>query len=197
MRDVVNRVDARLASCSRQTTISFAASQWALLLVRYRLNMFPKLNVIDLHACTPDFVVRRSRGCYVSHTCWSGHAKFSHAKVCGPILLAVILLFPFLFFQAQDKPTSSGSLRQIGFLMDSLKSNAGRRISTSSRDARPSWARKCSWKRPKATMNCQLQRRARKLLASGVKALVLVPHDTDKAVRIVSAAKASHVPLLC
>jgi len=42
----------------------------------------------------------------------------------------------------------------------------------------------------------QLQQ-ARKLLASGVKALVLVPHDADKAVRIVSAAKASHVPLLC
>src|SRR5258708_30959495 len=38
---------------------------------------------------------------------------------------------------------------------------------------------------------------ARKLLASGVKALVLVPHDADKAVRIVSAPDARHVPLLC
>jgi D-xylose transport system substrate-binding protein len=42
----------------------------------------------------------------------------------------------------------------------------------------------------------QLQQ-AQKLLASGVKALVLVPHDSDKAVRIVNAARAKHVPLLC
>jgi len=42
----------------------------------------------------------------------------------------------------------------------------------------------------------QLQQ-AQKLLASGVKALVLVPHDADKAVRIVAAAKAAQVPLLC
>jgi len=42
----------------------------------------------------------------------------------------------------------------------------------------------------------QLQQ-AEKLLASGVKVLVLVPHDAGKAVRIVTAAKAKHVPLLC
>src|SRR5260370_38466029 len=42
----------------------------------------------------------------------------------------------------------------------------------------------------------QLQQ-AEKLLASGVKVLVLVPHDAGKAVRIVSAAKAKHVSLLC
>ena len=42
----------------------------------------------------------------------------------------------------------------------------------------------------------QLQQ-ARKLLDSGVKALVLVPHDAEKAVRIVKAAKAKQVPLLC
>src|SRR5580700_6918026 len=32
---------------------------------------------------------------------------------------------------------------------------------------------------------------------SGAKVLVLVPHDTDKAVRIVNAAKARHIPVLC
>ena len=40
-------------------------------------------------------------------------------------------------------------------------------------------------------------RQAQKLLDSGVKALVLVPHDSDKAKRIVNAAKARQVPLLC
>ncbi len=42
----------------------------------------------------------------------------------------------------------------------------------------------------------QLQQ-SQKLMDSGVKVLVLVPHDTDKAARIVSAAKARHVPVLC
>jgi D-xylose transport system substrate-binding protein len=42
----------------------------------------------------------------------------------------------------------------------------------------------------------QLQQ-AEKLLDSGVKALVLVSHDADKAVRIVRAAKAKQVPVLC
>src|SRR6185437_6447436 len=42
----------------------------------------------------------------------------------------------------------------------------------------------------------QLQQ-AQKLLDSGVKVLVLVPHDADKAARIVNAAKSRHVPVLC
>jgi len=42
----------------------------------------------------------------------------------------------------------------------------------------------------------QLQQ-SQKLMDSGVKVLVLVPHDTEKAARIVSAAKARHVPVLC
>jgi D-xylose transport system substrate-binding protein len=40
-------------------------------------------------------------------------------------------------------------------------------------------------------------RQAQKLLDAGVKSLVLVPHDADKAVRIINAAKARNVPLLC
>jgi D-xylose transport system substrate-binding protein len=42
----------------------------------------------------------------------------------------------------------------------------------------------------------QLQQ-ARKLLASGAKVLVLVAHDAEKAVRIVDAANAKNVPLVC
>jgi D-xylose transport system substrate-binding protein len=38
---------------------------------------------------------------------------------------------------------------------------------------------------------------AEKLLGAGVKSLVLVSHDAEKAVRIVNAAKAKQVPLLC
>lgn len=42
----------------------------------------------------------------------------------------------------------------------------------------------------------QLQQ-SQKLMDSGAKVLVLVPHDADKAARIVIAAKARHVPVLC
>jgi D-xylose transport system substrate-binding protein len=42
----------------------------------------------------------------------------------------------------------------------------------------------------------QLQQ-SKKLMDSGVKVLVLVPHDTEKAARIVSAAKSRHIPVLC
>ncbi|HEX8764428.1 MAG TPA: substrate-binding domain-containing protein [Candidatus Acidoferrum sp.] len=42
----------------------------------------------------------------------------------------------------------------------------------------------------------QLQQ-AQKLLDAGVKSIVLVPHDAEKAVRIIAAAEARQVPLLC
>lgn len=42
----------------------------------------------------------------------------------------------------------------------------------------------------------QLQQ-SQKLLDSGVRVLVLIAHDADKAARIVDAAKARHVPVLC
>src|SRR6202790_5197321 len=42
----------------------------------------------------------------------------------------------------------------------------------------------------------QLQQ-SQKLMDSGAKVLVLVPHDADKAARIVNAARARHVPVVC
>lgn len=42
----------------------------------------------------------------------------------------------------------------------------------------------------------QLQQ-SEKLMDSGAKVLVLIAHDADKAARIVTAAKAKHVPVLC
>src|SRR5262249_9348036 len=42
----------------------------------------------------------------------------------------------------------------------------------------------------------QMFKQARKLIEQHVKALVLIPHDTDKAVRIVELAKSKGVPVL-
>jgi D-xylose transport system substrate-binding protein len=156
--------------------------------------MFPKLNV---SICTP---ARR-----ISLYAVPGDATFPipvevvmlNFRMQGLrcILLAVILLFSLSVLQAQDKPTSSGSLK-IGFLMDSLKVERWQTDLDKFQRRAAELGAQVLVETAEGDDELQLQQ-AQKLLASGVKALVLVPHDADKAVRIVSAAKASHVPLLC
>ena len=109
--------------------------------------------------------------------------------------LAVALLFPS-HLQAQVKQTTSSGALKIGFLMDSLKVERGQTdLDKFQRRAAELGAQVLA---ETAEGDDELQlRQAEKLLDSGVKALVLVPHDTDKAVRIVRAAKAKQVPLLC
>jgi D-xylose transport system substrate-binding protein len=110
-------------------------------------------------------------------------------------LLAALVLFATPYVQAQEQQAASGTLK-IGFLMDSLKIER--------------WQTDLDKFQKRATElgaqvlvetaegDDELQwRQAQKLLAAGVKALVLVPHDAEKAVRIVSAAKARKVPLIC
>lgn len=119
----------------------------------------------------------------------------SRLKGLPRLLLAVGILFPFFHFQGQGKQTSSRTLK-IGFLMDSLKverwqtdlDKFQKRAAELGADVRVETA--------EGDDELQL-RQAEKLLDSGVKALVLVPHDTDKAARIVRVAKAKQVPLLC
>jgi len=112
-----------------------------------------------------------------------------------PILLAAVLLFSTIHLQAQEKQTSPGTVK-IGFLMDSLK--VERWQTDLDRFQKRAGELGAEVLAETAEGDDELQlRQAEKLLASGVKVLVLVPHDAGKAVRIVSAAKAKHVPLLC
>jgi D-xylose transport system substrate-binding protein len=112
-----------------------------------------------------------------------------------PIVLALVLSFSFPALQAQDKQVPSGTLK-IGFLMDSLKverwqtdlDNFQKRAKELGAEVRVETA--------EGDDELQFQQ-AQKLLDAGVKTLVLVAHDADKAVRIVNAANAGHVPLLC
>ena len=111
------------------------------------------------------------------------------------LLPAAMLLLCLLPLRAQEKPGSSGKLK-IGFLMDSLKierwqtdlDNFQKRAAELGADVVVETA--------EGNDDLQLEQ-AQKLLGAGVKSLVLVPHDAGKAVRIVSAAKAKRVPLLC
>src|SRR5882724_12668386 len=110
-------------------------------------------------------------------------------------LLAVALLFPFSHLYAQSKQTSSGTLK-IGFLMDSLKVERWQTDLDRFQKRAAELGADVLVETAEGDDELQL-RQAQKLLDSGVKALVLVPHDADKAVRIVRAAKAKQVPLLC
>jgi D-xylose transport system substrate-binding protein len=108
---------------------------------------------------------------------------------------AVFLLFSTFYLQAQDKPASSGTLK-IGFLMDSLKVERWQTDLDKFQKRATELGAQVLVETAEGDDELQLQQ-AQKLLAAGVKAIVLVPHDADKAVRIVNAAKAKKVPLLC
>ena len=116
-------------------------------------------------------------------------------KSLGYSLLAGTILFCFSALRAQDKQASSESLK-IGFLMDSLKVERWQTDLDRFQKRAAELGADVLVETAAGDDELQLQQ-AQKLLASGVKALVLVPHDTDKAVRIVAAAKTAQVPLLC
>lgn len=110
-------------------------------------------------------------------------------------MLAALLLFSTPYAQAQQKQAASGTLK-IGFLMDSLKIERWQTDLDKFQKRATELGAQVLVETAEGDDELQL-RQAQKLLAAGVKALVLVPHDADKAVRIVNAAKAKKVPLLC
>jgi D-xylose transport system substrate-binding protein len=117
------------------------------------------------------------------------------SKGLQPFLLVAAIFCSFSALQAQDKPVSSGSLK-IGFLMDSLKIERWQTDLDKFQKHAAELGAEVLVETAEGDDELQLQQ-AQKLLASGVKALVLVPHDADKAVRIVNVAKTKKVPLLC
>ncbi len=85
---------------------------------------------------------------------------------------------------------------KIGYLMDSLKVERWQTdLDTFQKRAKELGA-EVLVETAEGNDDLQLQQ-SRKLMDSGVKVLVLVPHDTDKAARIVNAARARHVPVIC
>jgi D-xylose transport system substrate-binding protein len=110
-------------------------------------------------------------------------------------LLMTAILFPFSFVQARGKADSSKTLK-IGFLMDSLKVERWQTDLDRFQKRAGELGAQVLVETSEGDDELQLQQ-AQKLLAAGVKTLVLVPHDAEKAVRIVAAAKAAQVPLLC
>jgi D-xylose transport system substrate-binding protein len=110
-------------------------------------------------------------------------------------LSAAILLLCILPLRAQEKPALSGKLK-IGFLMDSLKVERWQTDLDNFQKRASELGAEVTVETAEGNDDLQLEQ-AQKLLGAGVKSLVLVPHDAEKAVRIVNAAKAKQVPLLC
>jgi D-xylose transport system substrate-binding protein len=110
-------------------------------------------------------------------------------------LWTAILFLCFLPLGAQEKPALRGKLK-IGFLMDSLKVERWQTDLDNFQKRAGELGAEVLVETAEGDDDLQLQQ-AQKLLGAGVKALVLVAHDTEKAVRIVNEANAKHVPLLC
>src|SRR6267378_5326035 len=150
----------------------------------------------ELNVLYSILIVPVARRCYGSSNGLGGHSMLTLLRRgLQPVILAAFLLFSTPNSQAQDKKVSSGTLK-IGFLMDSLKVERWQTDLDKFQKRAAELGAEVLVETAEGDDELQLQQ-AQKLLAAGVKALVLVPHDADKAVRIVRAAKAKQVPLLC
>src|SRR5258707_6693321 len=152
------------------------------------------LNNNALYAPYSIVVAPLTRGCHGSSN--GGHPMLTlWRRGLQPAILAAALVFSTPNSQAQEKQASPGTLK-IGFLMDSLKVERWQTDLDKFQKRAAELGAEVLVETAEGDDELQLHQ-AQKLLASGVKALVLVPHDAEKAVRIVRAAKAKQVPLLC
>jgi D-xylose transport system substrate-binding protein len=111
------------------------------------------------------------------------------------VLLLVALFVGLPALHAQGNQPSPEHLK-IGFLMDSLKIERWQTDLDNFQKRAKELGAVVLVETAEGDDELQL-RQAQKLLDSGVKVLVLVSHDVDKAERIVNAAKARQVPVLC
>ena len=110
------------------------------------------------------------------------------------VLAAAMLLPAAILFAAESKPALAPL--KIGFLMDSLKVERWQTDLDKFQKRASELGADVLVETAEGDDELQLQQ-AQKLLNAGVKSLVLVSHDAEKAKRIVAEAKAKQVPLLC
>ncbi len=107
---------------------------------------------------------------------------------------AISLSIAFLFVVSANAQSSPGKPK-IGFLMDSLKVERWQTDFQSFQKRAQELGADVALEDSDGNDDLQLKQ-AKKLLDAHVKALVIVPHDTEKAVRIVELAKSKGVPVL-
>lgn len=117
------------------------------------------------------------------------------SRRCLWLLVAALTFSVICSYPAQAAP-SEPATPKIGFLMDSLKVERWQTdLDTFQKRAKELGA-EVLVETADGDDDLQLQQSG-KLMDAGAKVLVLVPHDTDKAARIVRAAKARNVEVLC
>ena len=107
----------------------------------------------------------------------------------------VLLAYPAHDARARQATDPSPSLK-IGYLMDSLKVERWQTDLDTFQKRATELGATVLVETAEGDDDLQLQQ-ANRLMDSGVRVLVLVAHDADKARRIVTAAKARHVHVLC
>jgi len=111
-------------------------------------------------------------------------------------LSMIALLVSLLSLAKAQTASGQNAPLKIGYLMDSLKIERWQTdLDTFQKRAKELGA-EVLVETAEGDDDLQLQQ-SQKLMDSGARVLVLIPHDTDKAVRIVKAAKARHVPVIC
>jgi D-xylose transport system substrate-binding protein len=104
--------------------------------------------------------------------------------------------FSLLYLAKGQRASAQDAPLKIGYLMDSLKVERWQTDLDNFQKRAKELGAEVLVETAEGDDDLQLQQ-SQKLMDSGAKVLVLVPHDTDKAARIVNAAKARHVPVLC
>ena len=120
-------------------------------------------------------------------------------RFLGRVLLSLsTLVFLAPFLQGAPPPQASGTTPavKIGYLMDSLKVERWQTDLDAFQKRAVELGASVLVETADGDDDLQWQQ-ANKLLDAGVNVLVLVAHDSGKARRIVAAANARHVPILC
>jgi len=116
-------------------------------------------------------------------------------RIALSLSMIAFLVSAICFAKEQTVAGQSAPLK-IGYLMDSLKIERWQTdLDTFQKRAKELGA-EVLVETAEGDDDLQLQQ-SQKLMDSGAKVLVLVAHDTDKAARIVNAAKARQIPVIC
>ena len=111
-------------------------------------------------------------------------------------LSIVALSVSLIALSKEQVARAQASPVKIGYLMDTLKIERWQTDLDTFKKRAKELGAEVLVETAEGNDDLQLQQ-SQKLMDSGAKVLVLVPHDTDKAARIVSAAKTRHVPVIC